>query len=81
MTGSLLRSSNSISATPGPSPRTVPANASLSRSCPAPYSLSRLATSVVRAKTSHAAPWIFSLSTPCWWVMISAMSSPTRPTR
>src|SRR3990172_7044186 len=64
--GSLGRSTNSISATPGPMPLTLQAKASARRSWPAPYRWSRLATVVQAMKVSHARRWIASESTPRW---------------
>jgi len=54
MNGSDGRSKISISATPGPAPRTLPENASASRSCPAPYRCKPFATSVSSTNVSHA---------------------------
>src|SRR6266542_3029773 len=70
------RSSISISAEPGPAPRMLPEKASVSRSCPAPYSFSFFASAVPLMKVSQASLWICSLSSPRLCVMIKNISSP-----
>ncbi len=62
--GSEALSLISISATPGPIPFTFPEKASLSRSCPAPYSFRLLATSAAASRVFQANWWILELSTP-----------------
>lgn len=64
MNGSDGRSKISISATPGPAPRTFPEKASASTSWPAPYRGRRLATSVSSTNVSQAKWRTGSASTP-----------------
>jgi hypothetical protein len=76
MIGSDGRSTIVISAIPGPIPRTLPENASFSRSCPAPYSFSSFATRVQISNTSQASRWTSWLSIPRRWVISNPRSSP-----
>ncbi len=75
-TGSAGRSWNSISALPGPIPRTFPEKESTRRSWPAAYSFMSFANWVAFVKVCHASSCTFSESTPFRWVMMSSMSSP-----
>jgi hypothetical protein len=75
-TASLGRSSNSISAAAGPRPRTFPEKASFRRSCPAPYSPCRLATSAPARNASHARACTSGWPTPCRCDRMRHTSSP-----
>ncbi len=76
MMGSDGRSSMTISAEPGPMPRTLPEKASERRSWPAPYKWSFLATSVPARNASHAVRCTCSSNSPRVCVMIRKTSSP-----
>ncbi len=74
--GSVGRSSNSISAAPGPWPLTLPEKASESRSWPAAYRCIFLASLAADMKAFQASSCISLLFSPFLWVIRSCMSSP-----
>ncbi len=74
--GSVGRSSNSISAAPGPWPLTFPEKASESRSWPAAYRCIFFASPAAAMKAFHASSCTSRLFSPPLWVISSCMSSP-----